>query len=203
MTDTPAPAPRPDRENESRDRTAYILSFAIVVLTVVVLQQLGRFWWCVCGEPFLWSGDVWSEHNSQHLADPYSFTHLAHGLIFAVLFRYLPPFRGWSFAWRFVLGLTVECAWEVVENTPLVINRYRETTMALGYTGDTIGNSLGDIACFILGFVIASRIAWYWSAAIFLAMEAALLVMIRDNLLLNVLMLLWPIDAIKHWQTGG
>ncbi len=147
------------------DRWPIAASGLIVVITVATLYWLDRFWWCNCGEPFLWSGDVWSEHNSQHLADAYSFTHLAHGLIFAVLCRYTPPFRGWSFCWRF-----------------------------------TLGNSLGDIAGFAIGFVLASRIAWYWSLAIFLVMEVVLLVLIRDNLLLNVLMLLWPIDAVRDWQ---
>jgi Protein of unknown function (DUF2585) len=184
-----------------------VLPWAVVALvtaaTVCVLHGLGRVWWCEGGRPFLWSGDVWSMHNSQHLADPYSFTHISHGLIFALLFAHLPPFRKWSFAWRMVPAVTIEALWEIVENTPLVINRYRETTMALGYNGDSIGNSLGDIACFILGFAFATGVRWYWTVSLFLATELILLLTIRDNLLLNVLMLLWPIDAVREWQTVG
>jgi len=183
---------------------------AVMVLTAVtvgVLRYLGQGWWCsgggIRGEMFLWSGDVWSMHNSQHLVDPYSFTHISHGLIFALLFCYLPPLRRLPFAWRLVPAVSIEALWEIVENTPMVINRYREATMSLGYTGDSIGNSLGDIACFILGFAIATGVRWYWTLSLFLTTELILLLTIRDNLLLNVLMLLWPIDAIRQWQSVG
>ncbi len=181
----------------------WIITTALIAATVWVLHELGCVWWCTGEQPFLWSGDVWSMHNSQHLVDHYSFTHVSHGLIFALLFAFIPPLRRQSFAWRLVPAVTIEAAWEILENTPLIINRYREATMALGYNGDSIGNSLGDIACFILGFAFATGLRWYWSVSLFLATEVILLLTIRDNLLLNVLMLLWPFDAVREWQSVG
>ena len=182
---------------------AWGVAAGLVVATVALLIVEGQRWWCSGGEAFLWSGDVWSRHNSQHMVDPYSFTHVMHGLIFAVLFTHLPPFRKWSPPWRLCLALAVEALWEVAENTPWVINHYRETTMALGYEGDSIANSLGDIACSVLGNALAARLGWRWSTALFVATELILLAMIRDNLSLNVLMLLWLVEAIKQWQTAG
>ena len=204
MTDSPCPPDlaKPDT-NPWRKALPWAITAALIVVIIGVLHELGRVWWCVGGQPFLWSGDVWSMHNSQHLADPYSFTHVSHGLIFALLFTCIPPLRRQSFAWRLVPAVTIEAAWEIVENTPLIINRYREATMALGYHGDSIGNSLGDIACFILGFAIATGVKWYWAVSLFLTTEVVLLLTIRDNLLLNVLMLLWPIDAVRQWQSVG
>ncbi|GAB4107910.1 MAG: DUF2585 family protein [Phycisphaeraceae bacterium] len=171
-------------------------------VTAVILRTMGRVWWCEGGEVFLWSGNVWSMHNSQHLVDPYSFTHVSHGLIFALLFLMIPTTRRLPFGRRMVLGLSIESLWEIIENTPWIINRYREATMALGYNGDSVGNSIGDMGCFLLGFAFATGLRWYWSTLLFLGTEAVLLLTIRDNLLLNVLMLLYPIDAVKHWQTA-
>lgn len=178
---------------------------AIVAVTVVILRWQGRVWFCSCGEIKIWAGDIWSLHNSQHLFDPYSFTHIAHGLLFALLFIYVPPFRGWSrrtaFAdWRLPAGVAIEALWEIVENSAWIINRYREATLALGYNGDSITNSVADIACFIFGFILASRIKWYYSLAIFAVMEIVLALTIRDNLTLNVIMLIWPMQSIKAWQ---
>ncbi|MEZ6189986.1 MAG: DUF2585 family protein [Phycisphaerales bacterium] len=191
----------------------WLTMFVMTIGTVVILKWLGRIWWCeggapglfggTAGEPFLWSGDVWSMHNSQHLVDPYSFTHVTHGLIFAGLFLLIPPTRRLPFGWRMVMGLAIEAFWEIIENTSLIIDRYRESTMALGYNGDSIGNSVGDIVCFALGFVFASRLRWYWSVGFFVITEVVLLFTIRDNLTLNVLMLLWPVEAVKQWQTVG
>jgi Protein of unknown function (DUF2585) len=172
----------------------------LIGATAFVLFEMGRVWWCECGEPFLWSGDIWCMHNSQHLADPYSFSHMLHGLIFAWVIYWIKPLRKLPFAWRLIPATALEAGWEIFENTPLVINRYREATMALGYSGDSIGNSLGDLACCIFGFLIASGVRWYWSLAIFLATELGMLVMIRDNLTLNVIMLIYPIEAIQQWQ---
>lgn len=181
----------------------WILNGVITAAAVFILRAMSRVWWCECGETNLWSGDVWSQHNSQHFVDHYSITHVSHGLIFGVLFACLPVIRYWRFGWQLAPSVAVEALWEIIENTPMVINRYRETTMALGYTGDSITNSIGDIVCFILGFAFAMRVKWYWSAMIFAATEFYLLVAIRDNLSLNVLMLLFPIDAVKDWQMAG
>lgn len=204
MTEPHEPAEPLLRTKQSAAPWAVML--LMIAATVIVLRWLGRVWWCQAehpgNSPFLWSGDVWTMHNSQHLVDPYSFTHISHGLIFALLFLLIPQTRRLPFAWRMVPGLAIEALWEIVENTSFVINRYRESTMALGYNGDSIVNSVGDIACFLLGFAFATGLKWYWSLALFLGTEVVLLFTIRDNLLLNVLMLLWPIDAVKQWQTA-
>ncbi len=137
-------------------------------------------------------------HNSQHLADPYSLTHLSHGLGFYALLRLVPIPEGW----RFAAAVALEAGWEVLENTPMVIDRYREATISLGYYGDTIANSGGDLLACVLGWVIAASVPARWSLILFLATELLLLAAIRDNLTLNVIMLLWPIDAIRRWQGG-
>jgi hypothetical protein len=139
-------------------------------------------------------------HNSQHLLDPYSLSHVLHGILFFGVLWLLR--RRISLPWRFAIAAAIEIAWEMAENSPIIINRYRTATMALGYTGDSILNSLGDIASFLVGFWVAKKLRLWWSVAIFLAVELLLLWWIRDNLALNVLMLLWPIDAIRRWQQG-
>lgn len=187
-------APKP------RQRWAAPATIAIVVVTLFVLQAQGRVWWCSCGEWNLWSGDVWSSHNSQHFIDPYSFTHVLHGVIFAGLFRWLRP--GWSTSFKVVASTAVECLWEVIENSRFVIDRYREATISLDYYGDSIVNSLGDIATCLLGFALARSIGIWRSIAFVIVTELILLFWIRDNLLLNIVMLLFPLDAIKAWQMG-
>lgn len=209
MPDTPAP-PLSIPRSPLYHAAPWLATIAITAATVVALRLLGRIWWCEGApgsnpgevEPFLWSGNVNSMHNSQHLLDAYSFSHLLHGLIFAGVFFLIAPLRRQRFAWRLSLAILIEAGWEVFENTPFTINRYREATMALGYTGDSIGNSLGDLACCALGFVIATYLRWYGSVAIFLGVELTMLYLIRDNLTLNVLMLIYPINAIQQWQTG-
>jgi hypothetical protein len=172
----------------------------ILLATVFVLRGKGRVWWCACGQPNLWSGDPQSEHSSQHLFDPYSFTHILHGvLICGVLAWALPRL---SRAWALTTTVFLEAVWEVLENSPLVIERYRTATIALGYQGDSVANSLGDILSCALGFLVARRIGLRWSVAVVVATELILLLWIRDNLLLNVVMLIRPIDAIKNWQAG-
>jgi len=176
---------------------AYVL---LLAGTAWQLQRQGRIWWCACGRPFLWSGDIWSAHNSQHLLDPYSCTHLLHGVAFCGLTWLLGPRV--RRVWRLWLALLLECGWELLENTPCVIRRYREATLSLGYTGDSIANSCGDIACCALGFLLAARLGLRRSLLFILAVELLLLAWIRDNLTLNILMLIHPVDAIKAWQLG-
>ncbi|MDB5326169.1 MAG: hypothetical protein JWM57_1738 [Phycisphaerales bacterium] len=140
-------------------------------------------------------------HNSQHLFDAYSLSHVLHGVLFFGLFWLL---RGRvPFAWRLVLATLIEASWEMAENSPFIINRYREGTVSLGYTGDSIFNSLGDIASFAAGFYLARLLGLWKSIAFFIAVELIMLVWMRDNLTLNVLMLLWPIKAIRDWQAAG
>ncbi|MGC4007010.1 MAG: DUF2585 family protein [Pirellulales bacterium] len=157
-------------------------------------------WWCACGQPKLWSGDVFGEHNSQHLVDPYSFSHMLHGLIFYGALTWLVPRM--SFAWRMAWATVIECGWELLENSPWVIERYRAATAAQGYSGDSIVNIWGDIGSCALGAWLASKLGIRWSLALFVATELILLWLIRDNLTLNVVMLVWPLPGLKAWQTG-
>lgn len=172
----------------------------IVGAAAAVLYAMGRPLWCACGRPFLATADAWSAHTSQHLLDPYSFTHALHGFVFWwALSRWS---KGERREWLLPGAVAIEVAWEIFENSPFVIERYRAATAALGYSGDSIPNSLGDIVCCWLGFVVARRVGWRAAVAIFAATEVVLLVWIRDSLLLNVLMLLYPVEAIKQWQVG-
>ena len=178
------------------------VSAAVVVVaaTAVVLRLQGRLWWCACGGWNLWSSDVWSSHNSQHLFDPYSFTHVLHGVVFAGVLRWLCP--RWPTTWRLSLAVVAECLWEILENSSFVIDRYRNSTMSLDYIGDSVVNSLGDILTCALGFLLARRIGIWRSIVFFLVIEVLLLFWIRDNLFLNVVMLIHPFDAVKAWQMG-
>jgi len=172
----------------------------VLVVATVQLRNQGRSWWCSCGQLFLWAGDIWSTHNSQHLLDPYSFTHVLHGFVLCWLLALCIPRISWQ--WRLCFALSLEAMWEVFENTEFVIQRYREATAALGYHGDSIVNSLGDILICGVGFMIAQQLRFWRSLLVFMAMELVLLVWIRDSLILEVLMLIYPIDAIKAWQVG-
>jgi len=172
---------------------------SIIGLAVVSLRLEGQRWWCRCGRLYPWSGGIHSAHNSQHLLDPYSFTHVLHGLILYALLRPLAKRLGPGT--RLVIALAIEALWEVVENSGAVIERYRQATIALGYAGDSVFNSLGDVVSCGAGFLIASRLPARWSVLLFFAVEAVLLAVYRDCLLLNVLMLVWPVEAIKSWQT--
>jgi hypothetical protein len=176
----------------------WLASAGVLAAAVLQLRNQGRLWLCACGRVLLWSGDAWSSDNSQHLFDPYSFTHILHGFIFCGLLAWLLPRV--PLVWRLALAVSVEALWEVFENSATVINRYREATLALGYTGDTIINSFGDIIACGLGFMLARRLGFLRTLLIFLLTEIALLIWIRDSLILEILMLLYPIDSIKAWQ---
>ena len=177
---------------------------AIVVVLAGAAYQLrsqGRLWWCSCDYLLLWSGDAWSPDNSQHLLDPYSFTHVLHGFVLCGLLALVVPRL--SAVWRLLIAVFIEAVWEVVENSAFVIDRYREETAALGYTGDTVLNSLADIVLCGIGFALAHRLGFRLTVALFAATEVALGFWIRDGLILNVVMLIHPVDAIKEWQAAG
>jgi uncharacterized protein DUF2585 len=180
---------------------ASLFAFGLIAIATVYLRWQGRIWWCQCGQWSPLSFVVQSRHNSQHLFDAYSFSHVLHGILFFGLLWFLR--RRLSLNVRAAIAVTIEVAWEMVENSPIIINRYREATVSLGYTGDSIANSLGDIASFVFGFYIARKLGLWWSVALFVVVELLMLWLIRDNLALNVLMLLWPIDAIRRWQAGA
>ena len=166
---------------------------------VAVLLWLGRRPWCKCGGFSPWSWEIYSQHNSQHLIDPYFFSHVLHGFVFfAVLWPLRHRFSG---ATRLVAAGAVEAMWEILENSPMVIQRYREATISLDYFGDSIANSIFDLIACLLGYTIASRLRWYYVLAIFVIVELVLLATIRDCLVLNVIMLVCPSQAILDWQS--
>lgn len=171
----------------------------ILIGAVIELRLQGRLWVCTCPR-LLMTEDAWSSQTSQLFLDPYSLTHVAHGLMFAgllvLLVRQVPSL------WRFVIVIALESIWEIIENTNTVIERYRVATASLGYQGDTIVNSLGDITACAIGFVLARKLGWRRSIILFLAIEAVLLVWIRDSLLLEIIMLIHPLSFIKAWQIG-
>src|ERR1043165_2624652 len=190
--------------NAGRSLAPYIAIAASLVLLAVLLWLEGRYVICTCGVFSVWSGDTCSSTNSQQLFDPYSFTHLLHGLLLfwvvPLLVRGVKPLRRLAPAWQLWIALTLEAAWEVFENTQFVIDRYRAETAALGYTGDTIVNSFGDVTCALIGFLVARRLGAPGSVIVFLVLEVILAIWIHDSLLLEILMLVHPVDAIKLWQ---
>ncbi|MBA3896401.1 MAG: DUF2585 domain-containing protein [Sphingomonadaceae bacterium] len=179
----------------------WIAVAAIVAVAALVLYANGRPPICPCGTVMLWQGVVESPENSQQLSDWYSFSHIIHGFPFAGL--------GWRILRRAPLGLSlaiatlIEAGWEVVENSPIIIDRYRAVTMAWGYSGDSIVNSVSDIAMMVAGFVFASRVPWWVSLLLGLGFEVMTGVLIREGLALNILMLLHPINAVRVWQAGA
>lgn len=169
---------------------------AILTIQVAILLLLGRITWCKCGTLALWVSDSFSSHTSQHILDPYSFSHFQHGvLLYLLFFACNLPLR-----FRFWGAALIEGAWEILENTSLIIERYRSVTMSLDYYGDSIMNSVGDSFCCLLGVYVAAKLPWKWSLLIYLVIEVAMVVTIRDSLFLNALMLIYPLDAVKQWQ---
>ena len=172
---------------------------ASLVAMGLLLWLEGRLVFCSCGVFRIWSGDTCSSTNSQQLFDPYSFTHVLHGVALFWLVA-LTLRRRVSGAWQLWLAITLEAAWEVFENTRFVIERYRAETAALGYTGDTIVNSFGDLTCAVVGFLIARQLGAVRAIIVFVVFEVVLTLWIHDSLLLQLLMLVHPIQAIKLWQ---
>lgn len=184
----------------SRRRAAFA-ALAIVVLAAAALLAFGRTPICTCGTIDLWVGARDSPKTSQMLADWYSFSHIVHGLLFYAALWLVA--RRWPVEWRFIAALVVEASWEVIENTPFIIDRYRTATAALGYNGDSVINSIADIAMMGIGFLAARKLPVWASVALILVLEIVPLAVIRDNLTLNVWMLLWPTDFVRTWQAGG
>lgn len=149
----------------------------------------------------LWEGDIWSAETSQRLADPYSFSHFIHGILFYAGFWLLA--RKLPRSYRLLAALLLEAGWELLENSPLIINRYRETTIALGYVGDSVLNSVSDILMMTLGFLFASRVPPKICVATILVLEIGCALWVRDNLTLNIIMLIYPVAAIKQWQLAN
>jgi hypothetical protein len=176
-------------------------SLAVFVLTGGIEFWMGRSPLGPDGRFGFWEGNIWSSECSQRLADPYSFSHLAHGVLFFGLLWLVA--RKMPARYRLLVAVLIEAGWELLENSPLIINRYREATIALGYVGDSIMNSLSDIGMMSLGFLFASRARPWVSVAAVIAMEVGCALWVRDNLTLNIIMLAHPIEAIKAWQIAG
>ncbi len=172
----------------------------VIAVHALTLVLMGRIPYCACGFG-LWTNSGWSASTSQNLGDPYSFSHVLHGIIFYGVLRLVAPRLPQR--WRLILAMLVEVAWEITENTPFIINRYRTATASLDYYGDSVLNSVGDVFSTILGFWLAARVPWKWTLAIVIVVELTMLSFLRDNLTLNVLMLLYPLEAVKQWQMGG
>jgi hypothetical protein len=179
------------------------LGIAAVILMAAIEYAMGRVPYCACGYVKLWHGVVNSSENSQHITDWYTFSHVIHGIIFFCAIWLLGKKVTLSAGGKLLLALLFEGAWEVLENSPFIIDRYRTATISLDYYGDSIINSVSDVLAMALGFLFARKVAVWASIALVLSLELMTLYFVRDNLTLNMVMLLHPIDAIRAWQAGA
>jgi len=180
-------------------RLIAMIALAIVALAAAIELAMGRHPICTCGTLDLWVGARDSPKTSQMLIDWYSLSHVVHGLLFYALLWLVV--RRWPVLTRFLVAVFVEAAWEVIENTPFVIDRYRETTAALGYSGDSVINSVSDILMMCVGFWIARKLPVWASVLLLIALEVVPLFIIRDNLALNIINLIAPSAALQAWQS--
>lgn len=183
-----------------RDPLPLALSVVVILLTALWLLWQGRVPICTCGYVKLWHGQTMSAENSQHLTDWYTPSHVIHGPIFYAALAWLTPRL--SFGWRLLIATTLEALWEAVENSDSVIERYRAVTISLDYYGDSVINTVADILAMGLGFWLAARLPVRVSVALAVGFEVLTAWAIRDGLLLNVLMLLYPLEAVRVWQGG-
>ena len=184
-----------------RGKWIIVAFVAVMALTGGIELRMGRSLLGPSGKFGLWEGNIWSSECSQRLADPYSFSHIAHGMLFYcglwLVARKLPARQ------RFLVAVLLEAGWEILENSPFIINRYRQVTIALGYDGDSVLNSLSDVVMMSLGFFLALRLRPWVTVTVLIAMEVGCAWWIRDNLTLNIIMLVHPVEAIKAWQMMG
>ena len=189
-------------DSSTRTRlTPILITLGLILLTAVYLLWIGREPICKCGYVKLWHGQVVSSENSQHLSDWYTPSHIIHGFLFFGALWLVA--RRLSLGWRLAIATLVECAWEVVENSNAVIERYRSVTISLDYYGDSVINTVFDVLAMMLGFWLASRLPVWATVALIILFEAVTIWLIRDGLALNVLMLLYPLESVAAWQAAG
>jgi hypothetical protein len=187
--------------DRSFEKRYLALTAAVVAAAAVTLFLMGQVPICKCGYIKLWHGVVSSSENSQHIADWYSFSHVIHGFAFYGLLHLVA--RRQPLGLRLAMAMLLEASWEIFENTDFTINRYRSVTISLDYYGDSVLNSVCDMLMMAIGFVAASRLPVWVTVALVVALETFVGYWIRDNLTLNIIMLIYPIEAIRAWQMGG
>jgi hypothetical protein len=188
-----------DKQAPLFTRRALLITLTLLVVFGLLLSLEGRVGWCKYGLGF-WA-DAWTHCTSQHFLDPYSLSHFLHGVIFYWALRLLFPRAPLS--WRVVAAIVIEMGWELLENSTLAIEHYRKNTASFDYAGDSILNSVGDVLSTIVGLYFASRFSWKAAVAAYIILELIALYLARDNLTLNVLMFIYPFEAIKQWQWGA
>lgn len=185
----------------SRRYLPYIVSAGLVVLAALILLWMGREPICKCGYVKLWHGETLSSESSQHLTDWYTPSHILHGILFYGLLHLFV--RRVSIGWRLAIATLIEVSWEILENTDMIIQRYREVTISLDYFGDSVVNSVSDVLAMMLGFGLARVLPVWGSVAVVIFFEMLTMWLIRDGLALNIIMIINPLDAILEWQQGG